>query len=171
VTVTPTATPSQTAGPFVAIGAGWNATGLMVEESDPGAISITGTVRDGRGDAVTDALLEFWQPDRDGFGRSLTDAAGHYRLVTNKPESVNGHAPHVNVSLFARGLMQRLVTRIYFSDEGAANVYDPVLRSTDSLQERGTLMARPDPVAPSNYRFDIRLQGVRETLFFSPWPT
>lgn len=166
-----TGTPSQTAGPFVGIGTGWNATGSMVEESDPGAISIAGVVWDGRGDPVTDAVLEFWQPDRGGFARCPTDADGHFRLVTIKPEPGDGHAPHIDVSLFARGLMQRLVTRIYFSDEGAANVYDPVLHTTDTLEERRTLIARPDPAAPSNYRFDIHLQGVRETVFFSPWPT
>lgn len=164
-------TPSQTAGPFLRIGTDWNATGLMVDLADPGAITISGVVRDGAGDAVADALLEFWQWDRDGFGRSLTDAGGRFRVMTVKPEAMDGMAPHLDVSLFARGLMQRLVTRIYFSDEGAANVYDPVLLTADTLTARGTLIARPDPEAPANYRFDIHLQGEQETVFFSPWPT
>jgi protocatechuate 3,4-dioxygenase alpha subunit len=163
-------TPSQTAGPFVSIGTDWNATGRIAADSDPGAISISGSVRDGQGDPVTDALLEFWQADRESFARALTDAAGCYRLITIKPEQTDGHGPHVDVSVFARGLMQRLVTRIYFSDEGAANVNDPVLLSLDTLEERRTLIARPDPAAPINYHFDIHLQGGRETVFFEPWP-
>lgn len=164
-------TPSQTAGPFVSIGTGWNASGLMVPKSDPGAIAVTGVVRDGHGDTLTDAMLEFWQADRDGFVRALTDTEGRFRLVTVKPERLNGDAPHIDVSIFARGLMQRLVTRIYFSDEGAANVHDPVLLSLETLGARRTLMARADPSAPSTYRFDVHLQGEQETVFFDPWPT
>jgi protocatechuate 3,4-dioxygenase alpha subunit len=166
-----TFTPSQTAGPFLSIGTAWNATGLMVPESDPGAIAVTGVVRDGRGEAVGDAMLEFWQADREGFARTLTDASGRFRLVTIKPEAGDGHSPHIDMSIFARGLMQRLVTRLYFSDEGATNLRDPVLLSLETVGQRRTLMARPDPSAPANYQFDIHLQGERETVFFAPWPT
>ena len=133
----------------MSIGTEWGATGLAAEESDPGAISVTGRVFDGSGAPVTDAMLEFWQADRDGhfppesprtwtgFTRALTDGEGRYRLVTVKPAPVPGpdgrlQAPHVDVSIFARGLLQRLVTRIYFSDEGPGNETDPVLVSLGS---------------------------------------
>ena len=129
-------TPSQTAGPFVSIGTEWDATGRMVEEGSPAVITVMGTVFDGRGEPVTDAMLEFWQADPEGhfppetastwtgFTRCLTYKGGRFRLVTVKPGSVPGpdgeaQAPHIDVSLFARGLLQRLVTRIYFWDEEA----------------------------------------------------
>jgi protocatechuate 3,4-dioxygenase, alpha subunit len=179
-------TPSQTAGPFVSIGTEWGATGLMVPQGTAGAISVAGQVTDGAGAPVTDAMLEFWQADPDGrfppgsgraswtgFTRALTDHEGRYRLVTLKPGPVRAaggrqEAPHIDVSIFARGLLQRLVTRIYFSDEEAANSADPVLAGLGDPSPRSRLTARRQP-GTAGYRFDIHLQGDQETVFFAPW--
>jgi protocatechuate 3,4-dioxygenase, alpha subunit len=181
-----TPTPSQTAGPFVSIGTGWCATGLMVPEGRPDAVHVEGRVTDGSGAPVTDAMLEFWQADPEGrflpgpdmgpwsgFARAFTDQAGRYRLVTLKPGPVPGagrqrQAPHVDVSIFARGLLQRLVTRIYFSDEEALNSADPVLARLEDPSLISRLVAQRRP-ATSTYDFDICLQGDQETIFFAPW--
>jgi protocatechuate 3,4-dioxygenase, alpha subunit len=209
-------TPSQTAGPFVSIGAEWDATGLLVPEGTAGAVSIVGHVFDGAGAPVTDAMLEFWQADPEGrfpsrspagppsagppsagppsagltsagpasvgswtgFARALTDQEGMYRIVTVKPGPVPGpggerQAPHIDVSIFARGLLQRLVTRIYFPDEEALNANDPVLSSLGDAALAQRLVASPEPGPPApgtpSLRFDIRLQGEQETVFFAPW--
>jgi protocatechuate 3,4-dioxygenase, alpha subunit len=183
-----TRTPSQTAGPFVSIGTEWDATGSMVPESSSGALMLAGRVIDGSGQPVTDAMLEFWQADPDGcfpaapdkgrwsgFTRALTDREGRYRLVTLKPGPVAAgdgrpQAPHIDVSIFARGLLQRLVTRAYFSDEEALNETDPVLASVGELglALRSRLIAQRQP-GTATYRFDIYLQGDQETIFFAPW--
>jgi protocatechuate 3,4-dioxygenase, alpha subunit len=179
------ATPSQTAGPFVSLGTAWAAGAAMVEEATPGAIVVTGTVVDGADLPVTDALLEFWQADGDGrfppetvppwtgFTRAFTGPDGGYRLVTVKPGLLAGaggraQAPHIEVSMFARGLLQRLVTRIYFSNE-QANGDDPVLTGLGP-ELRPRLVARLAPGAPGPpaYVFDIHLQGAQETVFFVP---
>jgi protocatechuate 3,4-dioxygenase, alpha subunit len=181
-------TPSQTAGPFVSIGTEWDAAGSMVPESNPGALVLAGRVIDGSGQPVTDAMLEFWQagpdgcfpapPDKGqwtGFTRALTNGEGRYRLVTLKPGPVAGdggrpQAPHIDVSIFARGLLQRLVTRAYFSDEEVLNETDPVLTGVDGLGPalRSRLIAQRQP-GTATYRFDIYLQGDQETIFFAPW--
>jgi protocatechuate 3,4-dioxygenase, alpha subunit len=172
-------TPSQTAGPFLSIGTEWLADRSVPGAEDTDMVVITGRVIDGAEAPVTDALLEFWQADREGrfppesgpgwsgFGRALTDLTGRYRLVTVKPGGVEGHAPHVDVSIFARGLMQRLVTRLYFSDEEAANAGDPFLsKLSPGLHSR--MIAR---ATESAYLFDVHLQGDEEAVFFSPWFT
>jgi protocatechuate 3,4-dioxygenase, alpha subunit len=180
-------TPSQTAGPFVSIGTEWAATGLMVPEGTPGALSITGRVVDGSGAPVTDAMLEFWQASPDGsfprepgllgswtgFARALTDQEGAYRLLTLKPGPIpdgggERQAPHIDISIFARGLLQRLVTRIYFPDEEVANAADPVLASLGDASLADRLVASQEPGSPA-LRFDIWLQGDQETIFFAPW--
>jgi protocatechuate 3,4-dioxygenase, alpha subunit len=179
-------TPSQTAGPFVSIGTDWGATGLMVPHGIAGAISVAGQVVDGSGAPVTDAMLEFWQADPDGrfppqsdrgwwtgFTRALTDHEGRYRLETLKPGPIPAsdgrqEAPHINVSIFARGLQQRLVTRIYFSDEEASNATDPVLTSLRRPSHQSRLTGRRQP-GTAGYCFDIYLQGDQETVFFAPW--
>ena len=180
-------TPSQTVGPFFNIGLPGDRTELVAPGSD-GAVRIEGVVYDGDGEPVVDALVEIWQaapsgrydhPDdpRDdlpvqegfeGFGRAETDPDdGSFSFVTLKPGPVPGpgggvQAPHLVVSVFARGLLKRLVTRIYFEDEADANVADPVLSAVEPGR-RDTLVARRVGDA---YRFDVRLQGDGETVFF-----
>lgn len=187
-------TPSQTVGPFFHVGLDRPGTGNLLEESAPGAIRIEGCVLDGNGDPVSDALLEIWQcdaagryphpedgehaqcaPGFRGFGRAATDDEGRFRFVTVKPGRVAGRgnrlqAPHVNVILFARGLLNHLYTRVYFADETAANGEDPLLGSIDDERARATLLARPAKEEGSipAYRFDIRLQGDDETVFLQP---
>mgnify|MGYP002778994561 CR=1 FL=1 len=179
-------TPSATVGPYLAIGLTWDDGADVVEPGTPGAIWLRGTVLDAAGEAVPDALVETWQADPDGrfdhpddprgavarpgfrgFGRSLT-VEGEYAICTLKPGRVPDgegglQAPHVDVSVFARGLLDRLVTRIYFADEADANAEDPVLRSVPD-DRRGTLVAQP---TGDGYRLDIRLQGDGETVFFA----
>lgn len=178
-------TPAQTVGPYLALGLPWPDGPYVVPEGTPGAIWLRGQVTDGNGDPVPDGLVETWQADPDGrfdhpddprgavagfrgFGRCPTDDAGEYAILTRKPGPVPGpdgapQAPHIDVSVFARGLLHRVVTRIYFADEAAANAADPVLGSVPE-QRRPTLLAVPDG---DGYRFDIRLQGEHETVFFA----
>jgi protocatechuate 3,4-dioxygenase alpha subunit len=180
------ATPSQTVGPYFSIGLPWEGSAHAVPPLSPDAITITGGVRDGAGEPVPDALVETWQADSHGrfadlhewggasdvegfrgFARAATDDQGRYRIVTIKPAPVPGpggdmQAPHIDVSVFARGLLRRCVTRIYFADEEEANATDAVLSAVPQPR-RGTLLARP---AADGYRFDIRLQGSGETVFF-----
>jgi protocatechuate 3,4-dioxygenase, alpha subunit len=191
--VTEGITPSQTIGPFLAIGLPWPDGPFVVPPGTPGAIAIAGQVTDGDGVPVPDALVETWQADPDsrfdhpddprgaaapavagfrGFGRSATDADGTYQISTLRPGSLpcpggGTEAPHLNVSVFARGLLDRVVTRIYFPDEGEANAADPVLAGIEDPARRATLIAarNPDPMA-GGFRFDIRLQGEHETVFF-----
>jgi protocatechuate 3,4-dioxygenase alpha subunit len=180
-------TPSQTVGPFLAIGLPWPDGPFVVPEGTAGAVAISGQVFDGAGDPVADALVETWQADPDGrfahpddprgaaaaafrgFGRCPTGPDGSYRIVTLKPgplPSPGGgtEAPHLDVSVFARGLLDRVVTRVYFPDEARANEADPVLASIGDPARAATLIASPG--GPGRLRFDIRLQGDRETVFF-----
>ena len=180
-------TPSQTVGPFLAIGLPWPDGPFVVPEGTPGAVEITGRVFDGAGDPVPDALVETWQADPDGrfahpddprgavspgfrgFGRCPTGPDGSYRILTVKPGALpcpDGgiEAPHLDVSVFARGLLDRVVTRAYFPDEARANAADPVLASIGDPARVATLVA--EPVAAGRLRFDIHLQGDRETVFF-----
>jgi protocatechuate 3,4-dioxygenase alpha subunit len=170
-----TPTPSQTAGPFVSIGTAWMAGLPGPARGEPGVVEVTGVVSDGLGAPVTDAMLEFWQaaPGTGHFWRVLTGPDGDFSFLTPKPgpvpAAVPGEAmaaPHVDVSVFARGLLQRLVTRFYFADEEGANGADPLL---DALP--GKLRARMLAVAagPACYRFDVHLQGELESVFFEPW--
>lgn len=171
-------TPSQTVGPFLSLGLPWPDGGDVVAEGTDGAIRIGGVVRDGAGEVVPDALVETWQADPEGnfdhpdsaerstfrgFGRCPTDGDGHWEIRTLKPGAVDGQAPHVDVSVFARGLLDRVVTRIYFPDEEAANAADPVL-ATVPADRRATLVATA--TAPAELRFDITLRGNDETVFF-----
>ena len=180
-------TPSQTVGPFFHIGLPDDGRSELVPPDHPHAIRLLGTVFDGRGEAVDDAFVELWQANRQGryrhpedhreeislepgfrgFGRCGTDAAGGFAFVTVKPGPVphpdgGMQAPHVDVSVFARGLLKRVVTRMYFPDERDANGRDPVL-STVEPERRPALVAREEEGA---LRFDIHLQGDRETPFF-----
>jgi protocatechuate 3,4-dioxygenase, alpha subunit len=182
-------TPAQTVGPFFAIGLPWPDGETVVQEGHPGAVVIEGRVLDGDGEPVPDALVETWQAGPDGrfphpddpsggvdpqvfrgFGRAPTDGEGRWWVRTVKPgplpcEDGGTEAPHIDVSVFARGLLHRVVTRIYFPDEAAANAADPVLATVDEPR-RTTLVAVPDPAAAGRLRFDIHLQGPDETVFF-----
>ena len=167
-------TPSQTVGPFLSIGLQWDDGPYVVPGDTPGAFWLRGVVRDGAGAVVQDALVETWQADPDGrfggafrgFGRCPTDGDGQYAIRTRKPGPVAApdggtQAPHIDVSVFARGLLHRVVTRIYFAGE-PANAADPILAAVPA-DRRVTLIATP---AGDGYRFDIRLQGTDETVFF-----
>jgi protocatechuate 3,4-dioxygenase, alpha subunit len=155
----PEPTPPQTVGPFFAIGLPWDDGPFVVARDAGDAIALRGTVFDGEGAPVPDALVETWQAD--GFGRCPTDADGGWEIITRKPASEGGEAPHVAVAVFARGLLDRVPTRLYFGDEEAANAADPLLSSLDA-ERRATLIAAPEP---GGYRFDIHLQGDDETVF------
>jgi protocatechuate 3,4-dioxygenase, alpha subunit len=163
-------TPSQTVGPFFHIGVDDGFIGPeLVAPDRPDAVRLFGIVRDGEGEPVVDALLEIWQASPredgfDGFGRACTDAGGRYEFVTVKPGPVDGQAPHIAVSVFARGLLKRLVTRVYFPGEAEANEADPVLSSIEDAGARRALVAVEDD---GGIRFDITLQGDRETPFFA----
>jgi protocatechuate 3,4-dioxygenase alpha subunit len=181
-------TPSQTVGPFFAIGLPWPDGSHAIEPGSPDAIVISGKVLDGRGQTVPDALVETWQADPEGrfadlhghgglsrlegfrgFARSdELDGDGTFKLITVKPGTLRGpsgaaQAPHIAVSVFARGMLHRCVTRIYFADEQQANANDPVLARVPESRRR-TLMAVP---VPGGYRFEIHLQGPDETVFFA----
>jgi protocatechuate 3,4-dioxygenase, alpha subunit len=182
-------TPSQTVGPYFGFALPWADGPFVVAEDTPGAIRLQGVLLDGAGQPVPDGLIETWQADADGrfahpddprgavawsgfrgFGRCETDADGRYSIVTVKPGRVPGpgetlQAPHIAISVFARGLLQRLVTRVYFADEQQANREDPVLRGIRGGEAlRRTLLAEP---VDGGYRFDIHLQGQDETVFFA----
>jgi protocatechuate 3,4-dioxygenase alpha subunit len=180
-------TPSQTVGPYFAIGLPWAEGRHAVELGTPGAITITGTIYDGAGAPIPDHLIETWQADPHGryadvhgyggasslegfrgfarYGVEVGD--GDYQIVTVKPGRVAEpggrlQAPHIAVTLMARGMLNRVVTRIYFGDEEEANAQDPILGRVPA-DRRHTLIATPED---GGYRFDIRVQGPDETVFF-----
>ena len=176
-------TPSQTVGPFLAIVLPWPDGASVVNE---GGVLITGRLLDGAAEPVPDGLIETWQADPDGrfdhpsdprgrspgfrgFARCPTDADGRFAIRTLKPGALptpdgEVEAPHLDVAVFARGLLRHLVTRLYFPDEAQANAADPVLRSLDAA-DRDALIAVP--AGMDRLRFDIRLQGDGETPFFT----
>ena len=161
-------TPSQTVGPFLHLALADPALRFAVAADAPGAIHIHGTVTDGVGAAVPDALIETWQAD-GLFARCPTDGDGRYEIHTRRPPStptVDGtpQAPHLSVSVFARGLLDRVVTRIYFPEEEAANAADPTLGAV-AAERRHRLVAEEE--SPGHYRFDIRLQGDEESVFLA----
>ena len=189
MTEAPGLTPSQTVGPYLTLGLLGESpvTASIVSPDDPRAIVVRGMLLDGDGDPVPDGMIEFWQANeagryahpadtRDdlpledgfwGFGRSGTADDGYYEIVTLKPGTVpmpDGRlqAPHVVVGVFARGLLKRLATRLYFPDEEEANAADPVLSELGE-RERTTLVAQEED---GGLRFDIRLQGEGQTAFF-----
>jgi protocatechuate 3,4-dioxygenase alpha subunit len=189
-------TPSQTVGPYFAFGltaeqygfpfnsiAGGN---LVRSDTDGQRIRIEGRVFDGAGKPVDDAMLEIWQADAKGryahpadprgsnasfkgFGRmgTGTDPENRFIFDTIKPGSVDGkQAPHISVIITMRGMLVHAFSRIYFSDEGAANDKDPVL-NTVPVSRRDTLIAkRTEMPGGVIYRWDVRMQGPKETVFF-----
>jgi protocatechuate 3,4-dioxygenase alpha subunit len=188
-------TPSQTAGPYVHIGLAPGAAGFDIYREELGyditgpnaageRIRVEGLVIDGTGAPVKDVLLEAWQAnaagvyahpesageveqDFRGWGRVITDfATGEWGFDTVKPGATLGRngqmqAPHINLWIVARGINVGLNTRLYFEDED--NSSDPVLNSIEWEHRRATLVAKR---TGNTYRFDIRLQGDGETVFF-----
>ncbi len=156
-----TPTPSQTVGPFFGVALPFQ--GDFDADAGDG-VRVEGQLLDGAGEPVPDGLLEVWSGDQ--FARCRTDSEGAFHFMVTKPsrESVaDGEAPHLEVTVFSRGLLRHLVTRVYFPDEGDANAGDRVLSRVEP-ERRSTLIATADgPVL----RFDIRLQGDRETVFFA----
>ena len=175
-------TAGQTIGPFFHFALPWPAGPFVVAEGTPGALRLHGRLLDGDGAPITDGLIETWQADPRGifpstasgaaafrgFGRCATDGGGRYAIVTLKPGAVRApggsiHAPQILVSVFARGLLKRAVTRVYFPDEAAANAADPILTGIGDGALRATLIAA---AVAGGYEFDVRMQGAGETVFF-----
>ena len=182
-------TPSQTVGPYFHLGLAWRFGGEIAPPGVAGErVSLSGRVLDGDGQPVPDAMIEIWQADAEGryphpedpraaevdprflgFARVPTDAAGAFRISTVKPGCVPGpggrpQAPHLVVSVFMRGLLRRLVTRVYFPDH-PANLDDPVLAAVEPAR-RGTLVARRGAAGGGALAWDVVLQGDAETVFF-----
>ncbi len=184
-------TPSQTAGPFYSLGLTRSPMNVLATDTTQGEkIRVEGQVLDGDGNVVSDALVEIWQanaygrynhpedkqekpldPSFTGWGRCGTDKAGQFFFNTIKPGPVPGNgdtvqAPHINVVVFARGMLVHAYTRIYF-DGDPANDSDPVLSLIRNKARRRTLIApREEKDGKVIYRFYIRLQGENETVFF-----
>jgi protocatechuate 3,4-dioxygenase, alpha subunit len=173
-------TPSQTVGPFFGVGLPFERGEQIAPPGSARVIRIEGQVLDGSGQPVPDALLEIWQPDDQGryrtvvaggamgFGRCRTDSEGAFSITTIKPGATPApdgqkQAPHLNVTVFARGLLRHLVTRMYFPDESEANATDSVLNLVEPAR-RETLIAK---TWGDVLHFDVRLQGERETVFFA----
>jgi protocatechuate 3,4-dioxygenase alpha subunit len=176
-------TPAQTIGPFWHLLARPGAGVVAAAETVP-RLRVEGTVLDGDGAPVTDALLELWQADPEGryptgaadgsrlpgftgFARAATDGAGGYAFDAVRPGPVPGpggrlQAPHLVLALFARGLLDRLYCRIYFAGE-PGNDGDPILERVPPARRR-TLIATA--IGEARYRFDVHLQGATETVFF-----
>jgi protocatechuate 3,4-dioxygenase alpha subunit len=173
-----TATPGQTIGPFFGYALPFDRCNELVPPGSPGAIRLHGVVTDGTGAPVPDALLEIWQADTDGvvpratgslrrdgwtftgWGRASTDEDGRYSFTTVKPGATPGDsAPFIAVTVFARGLLNRLFTRAYMPGE---RLGQDRLLSTVPADRRHTLIAVPDE---HGMRFDVRLQGENETVF------
>jgi protocatechuate 3,4-dioxygenase, alpha subunit len=188
----PRQTPSQTVGPFFGVGLSRSSQpqNVLVSDRTGGErVRIDGTVFDGAGHPVEDALVEIWQANAQGryrhpldagsapidpaffgFGRCPTDSAGAFHFDTVKPGAVYGgdgrrHAPHISVTVFARGMLVHAFTRIYFAGDPLDT--DPTLALVDAMR-RSTLVAErtSDGGGRVVYRWDIHLQGERETVFF-----
>ena len=180
-------TPFQTVGPYFNLMVRPRGRCTLVSDATHGTrVRVAGTVIDGQGEPIPDALVEMWQADANGryrhaddrrpqqpdpafngFAWAHTNAEGGFRFDTVKPGPVPGpdgqdQAPHILVSVMSRGILTRFVTRLYFEDE-PANASDPILALVPA-ERRGTLLARKQ--ADSTYRFDIVMQGPNETVFF-----
>lgn len=179
---------SQTVGPYFRIGLiyGESQNDLVQEQTKGECITLTGIVFDGDGEPITDAMIEIWQPDVNGifnhpldplheeanphfrgFGRAATRNGGRYEIRTIKPGGRDGSAPHINVHVFARGMLVHALTRVYFPDE-PANADDPVLNAVEPGRRHTLTAAREGAGDATVYRFDIRMQGEDETVFFNP---
>ena len=175
-------TPGQTVGPFFGYALPFDRDSELVPPARPDAVRLHGLVLDGAGRPVPDALIELWQVDADGvvsrepgslhrdgytftgWGRTATDNDGRYVFSTVAPgASVPGAAPFFALTVFARGLLNRLFTRAYLPEDREALEHDALLASVEP-ERRETLVARPDE---HGYFFDIRLHGPGDTLFLS----
>ena len=180
--------PSQTVGPYLRIGFTALAADAIAPSGTAGEhLTIEGRVVDGDGKPVSDAVLEIWQADASGkymhaedanaaragkfrgFGRILTDAEGAFRFTTVKPGAVPGpdgtmQAPHLVVTVFMRGLLKHLLTRIYFPDD-PGNAGDPILLLVPA-DRRATLIAQRSPQAEATLQWNLVVQGENETVFF-----
>lgn len=187
-------TPSQTVGPYFAYGLtsgqyGYENSDIVTPRIDAEQgelIRVVGTVFDGAGDSISDAMIEIWQADSSGiyphpadprtsntaftgFARSGTGTDKDSRFVfdTVKPGAVDDNqAPHINVVVFMRGLLSHVYTRLYFSDETAANETDPVLNTVDSDRRNTLIATRQETQTGIEYHFNIHMQGSEETVFF-----
>ncbi|MFZ0759220.1 MAG: protocatechuate 3,4-dioxygenase subunit alpha [Candidatus Sulfotelmatobacter sp.] len=184
-------TPSQTAGPYFHLGMTEirSVKRIAVPHTRGERVWLTCRVIDGANAPVNDAMIEVWQADAEGkynhpddlpektvdaewigFGRMATAEDGSCEFETVRPGRVLGsgntmQAPHLNVAVFARGMLKQLYTRIYFAGD-PANSEDPAIALVPALR-RETLMAQPEGAAgPSHWCFDIHLQGEKETVFF-----
>jgi protocatechuate 3,4-dioxygenase alpha subunit len=178
-------TPGQTVGPFFGLSLPYGGGPELVPPGDPRAVRLHGRVLDGAGDPVPDALLELWQPDPDGtvvrragslhrdgwtftgWGRAATDAAGQWSFSTLRPGATRpGAAPFFALTVFARGLLDRLWTRIYLPGDDSALAADPLLAALPP-ERRGTLIATAEP---GGFALDLILQGPGETVFLELAP-
>lgn len=175
-------TPGQTVGPFFAYGVEYPKMHEVAFPHSPGAIILEGRVFDGNGHPIPDAFIEIWTPDADGsvprgrgsfrrddhtftgFGRAFTNDEGHWEFWTRNPGAHPGAAAFIAAIVYARGLPNKLHTRIYLPDDAAALAADPFLSSL-TPDERDSLIASRTP--DGGLRFDIRLQGEKETVFLA----
>ena len=159
-------TPSQTVGPYYAIGltrAPSAPQNELADRSDSASVRLIGQLLDGQGAPINDGMVEVWDGVGRRWGRSGTDSEGRFSFVVTKPAARPGEAPRFDVLVFARGMLRHELTRIYFPDEAEANAADPVLFDLDDAG-RATLVAEAEDGA---LRFDIRMQGDRHTVFFA----
>jgi protocatechuate 3,4-dioxygenase alpha subunit len=166
--VTEVQSPSQTSGPLFGFALLFDGSEEAVPPDSPGAVEITGLVLDGAGAPVNwpECFLEFWEGEQ--WARTRTDEQGLYRVVVRKPDpramgDGSVQAPHLDIVVFARGLLKQALTRVYFPDEADANAADPVLEAVPE-EDRPLLVASGDG---DRLRFDIHLQGENETPFFA----
>ncbi len=173
-------TPSQTIGPFFHVGLKWEGGEKVKFETPGGRVLLTGRIFDGSGTAVADALVETWQADPDGkvpgtgtatktygYSRVATDSDGRYTIDTLMPGPCTGaggekFAPQIHVTIFARGLLKALRTRVFLAEPGAIKA-DPLGQAAGSRVD--TLIASRDAKDPEVWHWDIRLQGKDETAF------
>ncbi|KRE78879.1 protocatechuate 3,4-dioxygenase subunit alpha [Arthrobacter sp. Soil762] len=179
-------TPGQTVGPFYGYALPFEKDNELLAPGSPGSLRLQGTVYDGAGETIPDAILEIWQPDADGkivqqtgslvrdgytftgWGRASVGHSGVYTFTTVNPGPTGqvpgkpAAAPFISVAVFARGLMNRLFTRVYLPENKEALATDPLLSSLDP-ERRKTLIARRDP--DGGLTWDVRLQGEGETVF------
>ncbi len=156
-------TPSQTVGPFFEIGLCRRFENELVRADERGAVRLVGRLLDGDEQPIVDGMLEAWQAAGLRWGRCGTDAQGAFSFLTVKPSASGGEAPHLDLYVFARGLLKHQLTRMYFPDEVEANAADPLLSSLPEADRALLVGEQEDGVV----RFDIRMQGDRQTVFFA----